>query len=755
MKMRTILFLLSLFVSSAFAHDQSKSNAGAVLNKDGSIVTGILAPIFNPAEAELPFPHNLFFNGTGDLTLNIPIADPTATDAATGLIRVLNSLDGFSTTEKWLVNFKDRFGGTGSVDPSSVTPGNSVRVFQVTAQQILFVTGIVRELVAGVDYWAQVVAPGIVAIIPLKPLPEYSTFMVVMTNDIKDAVGNDATPDTTYHLSKQHTPFIDANFQSTTPLLDDATARSLEGLRQITASMEGAAAAAGINHEDIVLSYTVQTQSISPTLRLLRSIAQPSSVIAAPTGLNTAAVGAFGLADIVIGVITLPYYLGIPSAANPIAPLTDWWTASPGAYVPPFDQFGFDPTSTHITAINPFPVLTGMQTVPVLITVPNANSGMSKPEGGWPVIIYQHGITRNRTDMLALADAFASVGYVGIAIDQPLHGVVPAVAPELTPFYIENTPFGAFANERTFDADYFSNTTGAPGPDGTPDSSGTSSFNLASLLTARDNLRQATADLSILAVSLQNISVDGDQTPDLNSFNVGVVIHSLGTTVGVGFAAIEPIVSRAYINAATGSLIRTGVAGSFGAQVNAGLAAAGIFPGTALYEQFLTIAQTAIDSGDGINYASEASAKMPILHNMVIGDQTVPNQVAGAPNAGSEAVNQAMGLTAFSSSQANPDGIHGVARFNQGEHSSLFRPTNPAVTAEMQGQMASFIASGGTFVLVSNESVLVPVLNISEMFQGEAAPSLGSGKKGRSSGGAGDPPSRVTSDRRVGNGGRK
>jgi hypothetical protein len=365
------------------------------------------------------------------------------------------------------------------------------------------------------------------------------------------------------------------------------------------------------------------------------------------------------------------------------------------------------------------------------------------------VMIYQHGITRNRTDMLAVADALASVGFAVVAMDQPLHGVVPAVAPELTPFYIENTPFGAFANERTFDADVINNATGGFfEPDGIPDSSGASSFNLVNLRAARDNLRQATADLSILALSLQNISVDGDQTPDLNPFNVGIMIHSLGTTVGIGFMAIEPIVSRAYLNAATGSLIRTGLAGSFGAQVNAALAAAGILPGTALYEQFVIVAQTTVDSGDGINWAAEASSKMPVLHNMVIGDTVVPNTVFGAPNAGSEAVNQVMGLQAYSSTQVNPDGLKGVARFNQGEHSSIFRPTNPAVTAEMQGQLASFIVSGGTFVQVSNPDVLVPVLSISEMFQNMPDTGLGSGKKGRRSGGPDDATTGMTSDRR-------
>jgi len=742
MKMRTILLLLSLFVSTAFAHDGSDSTAGPVLNKDGSIVTGILAPVFDPLNGDLPFPHNLFFNGTGDLTLNIPFdpADPSAS-----LYRTLNSLDGFSTTEKWTISFKDRFGNPGAIDPASVMPGFSVRVFQITTQQIVIPTGIIRELVAGIDFHAQVIAPGVVGIIPLKPLPEYSSFLAVLTNDIRDTDGNDATPDTFYHLAKSHTPWVDATGKSTYPgFISDSSAPTLEGLRQITNAQEAVAAAAGIDHDDIVLSYTVQTQSISPTLRLLRSIAQPAPVLAGPTGLNTAAIGGFGFADIVVGVITLPYYLGIQSAANPIAPLTDSWKAAPGGYVPPFDQFGFDPTSTHITAINPFPVLTSMQTVPFIMSVPNANSGFSKPDSGWPVVIYMHGVTRNRTDMLALADSMARAGMAMISMDQPLHGVVPAVDPQLAPFYIENHPvFGPLANERTFNLDLFSNTTGAPGPDGVPDASGDTA--LATLLlyplVARDIARQAAADLSVLTVSLQNISVDGDSTPDLDPTNVGALFHSLATSVGIPYLAIEPMVSRAYLAAATGALIRQALAGGFGDQFKASLASVGIIEGTAEYETVATVIQTAVDSADSINYAAEAAAKMPIIHNQVVDDRTVPNSVLGAPLSGSEAINRIMGLQQYSTTQANPDGLHGVAKFlPPAFHESLFRPVSddppfevaPQVTIEMQGQAASFLVSGGTFVNVGNPDLLEQVMNMAEMFHGPAA--VGSGKKDRSPG---------------------
>jgi hypothetical protein len=708
-----LALFLSLFVTAVHAVPVPPAT-----NKDGSFVSGVLEAAFNPSSGVIPFPSNLLYPTSGaiDLTLNIPAPDPTDP----GDPRVaLNSLDGFSTTEKWTTTFLGTPVGLSGrqparIDPTSVVPGQSVRVFEVTtlSYPFLVVTGVVRELVPGLEF-AAAVSGGVLAIVPIAPLKEYTTYLAVLTNDINDEDGNDATPSQIYNLTKRRTPLVDANGSSTIVLLPDANARALEPLRQITQTMEGAAAAAGVNPDDIILSWTVHTQSITPVLKLMRSIAQPAPTILAPTGLSTAAIGGQGLADIYIGVITLPYYLGIPSAENPIAFLTDWWKAQPGAYIPPFDQFGLDPNSTNVTVANPFPVPTGTQTVPLIITVPNANSGFSKPEGGWPVTIYQHGLTRNRTDMLAVADAFGATGRVLISMDQPLHGVVPDVEPQLAPFYIENTPFGGIANERTFDADLVNNDTNLPGPDGKRDEAGTHSFNLANLQVARDNIRQAEADLSVLALSVQNMDLDADGAPDLNAFDVGAVSNSAGTVVTTVTAAFEPIITRLYVNAAVSGIIRTLDGGSFGPSRLRPLleALAGLVYGTPEYEQFMILTQTMLDSADATNWAAETAARIPVVHNQVQEDTTVPNTIPGAPLSGSEAFNRIMGLQAYSTTQMNPDGLRGVARFVQpADHESLFRPIYPQVTVEMQGQMASFIASGGTFVQVGNPGLLVPTV---------------------------------------------
>ncbi len=712
MNKRLILVLLA----SWFAVDVMAAPVVLPTNKDGSIITGVLTADFDPANSVAPIPSNLFFLGTTDFTLNVPLGEGDDPNDYGNPLVALSALDGFSTTEKWVTTFSSE---PYALDPATIIPGQTVRMFEVSTVfgTIVAVSGVVRELTPGRDFIA-LASGSTVAIIPTSPLQEMTTYMAVMTNGIKDDHGNDATPDTTYFLSKRTGPWVDAQGHSTDPLVDDASAASLEGLRQMTLGQEAAAAGMGIDPADIILSWTAQTESITPVLKNLRSIARPAPTVLGPTGATTAAVGGAGIADVYAGTITLPYYLGVPSAENPTAPLTGFWQAAPGAYVAPFDSLGLDPTSTHVTVANPFPVVTSMQTVPLLMTVPNAYSGHAKPASGWPVVIFGHGITRNRTDALAIADTLASIGYAMVAMDFPLHGISPDAQPELAGFYVENTPFAPIANERTFDVDYIDNATGAPGPDGLIDPSGAHavSAGLASMLTGRDTIRQGVADLSVLAVSIPTMDLDGDKLPDLDGGNIAYTGQSWGAMHGTLLSAIEPLVTRSFLSVPGGGIARFAEASpTFGPVIRAGLqAAAGLQPGTADYEQFFLVFQTVLDSADPINWSAEAARYNNIMLHEVVGDTVIPNYVATAPLSGTEPMIAVMGLQAYSTTRQDPDGLHAAARFlPPASHGSLLSPADsPAATAEMQRQMASFIASSGRQIIVNDESVMVPVIEV-------------------------------------------
>ncbi len=58
---------------------------------------------------------------------------------------------------------------------------------------------------------------------------------------------------------------------------------------------------------------------------------------------------------------------------------------------------------------------------------------------------------------------------------------------------------------------------------------------------------------------------------------------------------------------------------TFAPQINAGLAAQGVSQGTTLYEQFFRDAQTAVDSGDPVNFIAQATALHPIHLIQVVG----------------------------------------------------------------------------------------------------------------------------------------
>jgi hypothetical protein len=315
--------------------------------------------------------------------------------------------------------------------------------------------------------------------------------------------------------------------------------------------------------------------------------------------------------------------------------------------------------------------------------------------------------------MLAIAGTLASQGFAVVAMDLPLHGVTDTT----NPFYIGNTPFAALgARERTFDIDLQNNTTGAPGPDGQIDSSGTYFINLTSLLTSRDNLREAEADLLTLSHAVSGMHYT--TSTDFDTAKVAFVGQSLGSIAGTVFLGIDPSVQVGVINVDGGGVARLlDASPTFGPSIHAGLAQAGLTPGTPNYDAFMVATQTVVDAGDPINWPvnSPLLSTKSLLLQEVVGDgganpsdQVIPNSVPGAPLSGTEPLIAALGLQSISQTTASSDGIRGVVRFLAGVHGSLLDPSSsPAVTAEMQGEAASMLVSGGTAVQVANPSVVL------------------------------------------------
>ncbi|MFT7678843.1 MAG: pimeloyl-ACP methyl ester carboxylesterase [Planctomycetota bacterium] len=674
------------------------------------------APLYEPSMGVLPVPSDLLFSGTLDLTLNPPVAD--AMDYTDPTV-ALSALAGWSTTAEFRVEFSR------PIAASTLVAGDTVRLFEVTISTAVApvggpVTGITGEVTAfTVGLGAEDSSGSILVIKPTEPLLPATSYMLVLTGGINDTEG--------FRMDKSK------EFTLASALLPWSTGTDLRNLQILVGFMLDNAAGQGIARDDVILANVFTTQGITDVTDVLLGISSGleqniinSLCMQLPFGCadmtpdplstpvlgttftalgNTAAYGGAGLADVFQGDVTLPYYL--TSAANAsmtagtqdTAPLTEFFRSR-------YDFFPGDPEN-NVTRFNPLPAITGQETVPVLITLP---TGMA-PMGGWPVVVFQHGITRDRTDLLAIADSFAAQGMGAVAIDLPLHGVIDS----MLPFFTGHLDSGL--RERHFGLDLVNNSTLAPGPDGLADPSGTHSINLTNLLVNRDNLRQGHADLLNLMTLVPTIDADGDMALDFDPTSVHFVGHSLGAIVGIGaFAGYPDAFSKTF--AMPGGGIPKMLVGSpsFGPQVIAGLAAAGVIQGTPEFEAFLFVAQTVTDAADPLNYASAYNSATQRVHMIeVVGDgasnledQTIPPTVAGAPLAGCEPLITAMGLPGVSvDTGIVAGGARGVVRFIEGHHGSILTPAGSAAAfAEMQTETAVYAFQSGTQILIGNPGIV-------------------------------------------------
>lgn len=702
--------------------------------------------LFAPNQGVLPYPHDAYFTPTPgvatDGTLNVPssafIPATVRIPGTTTTEPVVNALDGFSTQAPIKLRFSTAVDLTTSaagirlvevhVDPATkATVG-----FPVTTSPVR------RVLVEGVDYRVEN-APNIdaagtlVQLVPLRPLlpnndapgvtrPRDIGYLVLVTNALRATNGAAIDADRDYATIKT------AALANNCPSVTDAR---LNALCNLARAHFGAAQAAGVNPTTVVVSSSFTTQSVDTVLRVIsaQTLAGPpaaTSVLPVPAATTGAITGPSGpnLANLHFGTITLPYYLSPPVApptGTGTEPLNQFWRA---ANPPPAAAGLADPKNErNLTRFNPFPAVTTQLTVPMLIGVPRT---LTKPANGWPVVIYQHGITEDRATLALIADAAAAAGFVIVGIDLPLHGVMPNdPLYALSPTNPANAalPASFRVGEPTFNVDYVNNTTLAPGPDGTPDSSGQHFINLSSLLTARDNVRQAVANLIVLTRAVPSLNLDGNAgTVDIDGSRVHFFGWSLGGIVGsayLGTPGAASVRSVSLFAAGCGILETLRQSPGYSPVLNNGLAAAGIPTNSSLYFEFVHAAQAAVESGDGCNYAANWASK-PTLMQMI---QGTPGNAArppdrAVPNSSTLRLANLLGVPTITATVTNPAGARGLTRFTEGGHGTIALPAtgtaqNPgpetlASYIEARTQLASFLGSEGLQITVTNSAILAP-----------------------------------------------
>jgi pimeloyl-ACP methyl ester carboxylesterase len=611
-----------------------------------------------------PYPNDLY-NPTGT-KLDVPqrITSPLAA--------ALNTLDGFSTTAVISAPFN------GPVDAATLVPFDPLAA--PTGAESVFVLNATQgvPLVPGVDYDVRISSAagtggGLVEIVPLKPLAPRTRYVFILTNGIKSTAGVAAGADTVFgavrdaHLagltSVPGTPQLDPLFPAIAPLLTTATTTL------------------GLPGNSVVVAWSMLTQSIANVLEVIEQTATARTAVLNAAGITTAqlGVGLPGLASIYTGFIQVPYY------GDPATPLASFWVNA--QLMPPT---GADPAPLARVA---------QQRIPLLATLPSPASGQTQPASGWPVVIFQHGITLNRTVMFAVADAFAQAGFAVVAIDLPLHGITDTS----NPFYQgPASPLGN--NERHFNLDNVG-ATGVFAPDGAIDN-GWQILNLQNPLNARDHVRQAVADTIHLTRTIGTLNFpDGDPDPDLDPARIHYVGISLGSIISGVFLGLNTEVTTATLSSPGGpwtAILTDPQAVDFGGPIRAVLSAQGLPPGTVGFDNFVRDLQTVIDPVDPINYAADAAANHPLHVIEVLGDPAVPN----APT---DFIAELWGLPTVSSTVAvtPPATTSGIVRFNAGGHSSFFNPAiDASVTTEMQRQTVLFAASRGSIIQVTDGSVV-------------------------------------------------
>ena len=530
-------------------------------------------------------------------------------------------------------------------------------------------------------------------------------------------------------------------------------------LRAIVAAAPDAATAIGnLQTAGLTLEQAQGTYGLAVSLQTPgpRTVSLPA---AAGPGLNIANfVPAFAgsTATVLTGSIDLPYYLEAPAGAytgeDPVAAgylctptgaddaaciarktsagntIISQWSAD-DALLP---ILGASPPSTNVTRLYPFAKKNGMRKAPVLVVKP------STPEptaAGYPVIIYQHGIFGNRTNSLAVANQMAAAGFVTVAIDLPLHGVMPTdlISGTTTPIFAsllgaKGTDIsgmdaatqaliigGETVAERHFGltnvASGFS-PTAVSGTDASLNGSGSLFFNLIHLQTARDNSRQAVMDLLNLNASLGSFDIDGDaDLTDIDVSQVHYIGHSLGGIIGTVFVATNNLNGLKVIgagptylnpngNAALPFIAETvlGMPGSaiprlleastsFAPAIKGpittpqDLGGVGLTENSESYNQLFYVFQGSLDSADPASFAPAMSmipgalAKYMVIES--IGDKVVPNS-ATSPLAGTTPLAGLLGTNQIdgTSTAAELETGKYFVRFNDADssHGSIASP---------------------------------------------------------------------------------
>jgi hypothetical protein len=599
------------------------------------------AVLFDPTTGDVPLPNILATAAAKD-----PITQYT--DPATGnvIMRPLNTpmnpLEALSYVNRYEVAGSNAVAGvnapiylrfSGPLVPSTVN-GANIKVFQITPDSAS-PTATENNALGFSDVTSMfsfVYSPGSsdVTLFPNFPLLPATRYLYLVTNRVKDAVTGGSVTSSLYFGALKSTLPLGGPFAGLEPiwadtldagghnillsgyhkLMNDLIAASavttVAGRSQIAGLGRFITTAAGFVATDPVAN---PTTSLIPVESALRAFAAGSELpgglpgkswigagknavtVTSPPGFTAAAywfsvTGGAATAPLSVGAVVTGSFTSADLSMNPVVAHNN-----PNMNL----QVPFGTYSAATSVVQPFRDpntgrLTGYyyteRQVPFVYLAPAG----TPPVGGWPLVIFQHGINGEKEQVVPVAGALTAAGFAVVAIDLPLHGELAF------PGHTTGTLWGQ---------DFVA--LGAP-------------------LATRSNIQQGAFNLDRLEFvvatpsfnplfAAQGFAALGANAPNpaIKPKFVGI---SLGSIVGAYYlagnatlnqTAGQPPYTQATLNAdmkgllnvpggRLAYLLRDSV--DFGPSLNAGLAGKGIAVGSPSYNQFFLLTQSVVDPAD-------------------------------------------------------------------------------------------------------------------------------------------------------------
>lgn len=518
------------------------------------------AVVFDPDRGEIPLPNQLLIDPDTGL-VDLPIG-PEESAETRDVKEVLSAYNGFSISGALVLS------STHPIDAATVMDPASIRLFEVHKDDSFEeVTDLERGVLSdGKTFWIR----------PRLTLKADADYIYLTTRDLQDTRGERLRAQPVGAMLRSKAALTE-NGATQLSVIDDATAQTLEPVRQLSEPLLDSLRTDLVLRQDVGAAVPFHTQSAAEPLMERRAELYERDV----------------RTDLVNVEVATPLARGL-------------WLAMPQVRtVVSGEMFVLDALDPH-TRRNFADGHAEEKKASFVLTIP---TGVEKGEP-IPVVLFGHGLMTSRELTYLIADKLAGAGYAVFSLDLPYHGK-RAVCLQDTDCTGDNAScneVGVCINSDGSEGEI--RRIRAPFVDAEfPISTGFAFIDVANLVGTRDHFGQALVDLMQGYRVIQN--ADWAQKADGYTLDGDDVVYlgmSLGGILGANIAALEPGIQDFVLNVPGGDflpLIENSDA--FESLFHDALVERGALPGSDAYFEFANIIRWLLDPVDPLNIAQHAT----------------------------------------------------------------------------------------------------------------------------------------------------